>query len=241
MWKQWAIAASIVLAIGMFWTEHDWQWIGAALADYRTGVGEQRLVTLEDGSTIHLNTDTAVDVVFSQDRRDLHLLRGEASFTVARDPVRPFVVKSGAVLTRALGTVFAIRRHSDVSTVTVMEHQVQVAFSSASAVQDLIVHEGEQVDYSIKEGYGPVRRVDLRKETAWQRGKVIFEAQPLARVIEELNRYRRGRIALINPDLRALKVTGLFDVTDPDAALRMIQDTVHIHHTEVTSYLVLLH
>jgi transmembrane sensor len=150
-------------------------------------------------------------------------------------------VKSGSVLTRALGTVFAIRRHSDVSTVTVMEHQVQVAFSSARAVQELIVHEGEQVDYSIKDGFGPVHRIDLRKETAWQRGKVIFEAQSLATVIEELNRYRRGRIAILNPDLRALKVTGLFDVTDPDAALRMIRHTIPIHHTNLTSYLVLLH
>lgn len=241
-WKRWTIAASVVLVIGMFWAERHLQWIGAALADYRTGVGEQRLVTLEDGSAIHLNTDTAVDAVFSENRRELHLLRGEASFTVAHDSTRPFVVKSGRVLTRALGTVFAIRRHSDVmGTVTVMEHQVQVTPSPAGGVPELLVQEGEQVDYSTTDGFGPVRRIDLRKETSWQRGKVIFEAQPLATVIEELNRYRRGQIAILNPDLRALKVTGVFDVTDPDGALRMIQHTIPIRYTNLTPYLVLLH
>jgi transmembrane sensor len=86
-----------------------------------------------------------------------------------------------------------------------------------------------------------VRRIDLGKETAWQRGKVIFEAQSLATVIEELNRYRPGRIMILNPALRALKVTGLFDVADPDAALRMIQHTIPIRHTNLTPYLVLLH
>jgi transmembrane sensor len=63
----------------------------------------------------------------------------------------------------------------------------------------------------------------------------------LATVIEELNRYRRGQIAILNPDLRALKVTGVFDVTDPDGALRMIQHTIPIRYTNLTPYLVLLH
>ena len=236
-----AVAACILLAAGVLWIEHDLQWIRSAMADYRTDVGEQRIVTLEDGSTLHLNTDTAVNVTFSANKRDLHLLKGEASFTVTRDPMRPFVVNSGAILTRALGTAFAISRHSGVITVTVMEHQVQLGFFSNNAGQAPTVHEGEQVRYSSEEGFSPVRRIDLGKETAWQRGKVIFESQSLATVIEELNRYRQGRIAILNPALRALKVTGLFDVADPDAALRMIQHTIPIHHTNLTPYLVLLH
>jgi transmembrane sensor len=241
-WKRWAaVAACLLLAAGMLWMEHDRQWIGAAMADYRTGMGEQRVITLEDGSSLHLNTDTAVNIAFSADRRDLQLLKGEASFTVASDPTRPFVVKSGTVLTRALGTAFAIRRHAGMITVTVMEHQVELGVSSESAFPDLTVHEGEQVRYSAEAGFSPVRRIDLGKETAWQRGKVIFEAQPLADVVEELNRHRHGQIIILNPALRALKVTGLFDTAEPDAALRMIQQTIPIRHTNLTSYLVLLH
>jgi transmembrane sensor len=241
-WKTWAaVAACILLAMGALWMEHDRQWIGSAMADYRTGVGERRVVTLEDGSSLHLNTDTAINVAFSASRRDLHLLKGEASFTVALDPVRPFVVKSGTVLTRALGTAFAIRRHAGVVMVTVVEHQVLLGSSSESALLDLIVHEGEQVRYSAEEGFSPLRRIDLAKETAWQRGKVTFDAQPLAEVVGELNRHRHGHIIILNPALRALKVTGLFDVTEPDAALRMIQHAIPIHHTSLTPYLVLLH
>jgi transmembrane sensor len=240
-WTQWTIAASVVLVIGMFLAEQHLQWIGAAMADYRTGMGEQRIVTLEDGSAIHLNTNTAVNVVFSESRRELHLLRGEASFTVARDPVRPFVVKSADVLTRALGTIFMIRRRSDASTVTVLEHEVQLGVSSGNMLLDITLHEGEQVRYSGEEGFSPVRRIDLGKETAWQRGKVIFDAQPLAEVVEELNRHRHGQIVILNPALRALKVTGLVEVAEPEAALRMIQQTIPIRRTSLSSYLVLLH
>ena len=179
-WKPWTAAACILLALGALWVEHDLQWISSAMADYRTGVGERRVVTLEDGSAIHLNTNSAVNITLSKDRRDLHLLRGEASFIVARDPARPFVVKSGTILTRALGTAFAIRQHSGLTTVTVIEHSVRLGFSSENTVQDLTVHEGEQVHYSTGQGFSPVRRIDLGKETAWQRGKVIFEAQSLA-------------------------------------------------------------
>lgn len=240
--KPWAtVAACILLAVGAVWVESDLQWISSAMADYRTGVGERRVVTLEDGTSLHLNTDTAVNVTFSEEGRDLHLLKGEASFTVARDPVRPFVVKTGTILTRALGTVFAIRRHSELITVTVLEHSVQLGSSSGGDVSNITVHEGEQVHYATGQGFSLVRRVDPGKETAWQRGKVIFEGQALATVIEELNRYRRGRITILNPALRALKVTGLFDTAEPDAALRMIQHTIPIHQTSLTPYLVLLH
>ena len=241
-WKSWAaVAACLLLAVGVLWMEHAGQWIGAAMADYRTGIGERRVVTLEDGSSLHLNTDTAVNIAFSAGRRDLHLLKGEASFTAASDSTRPFVVKTGTVLTRARGTGFAIRRQGDVVTVTVMEHQVQLGLTSDSAPRDLTVHEGEQVRYSAEEGFSPVRRIDLGKETAWQRGKVVFDAQPLAEVVEELNRHRHGHIIILNPALRALKVTGLFEVAEPDAALRMIQHTISIRHTSLSSYLVLLH
>ena len=103
--KPWAtVAACILLAVGAVWVESDLQWISSAMADYRTGVGERRVVTLEDGTSLHLNTDTAVNVTFSEEGRDLHLLKGEASFTVARDSVRPFVVKTGTILIHSFYT-----------------------------------------------------------------------------------------------------------------------------------------
>ena len=235
----WAVAACLLLIIGASFTEPLREWINEVTADYQSGVGQQRMVSLQDGSTIQLNTDTAINVAFSNSRRGIHLLKGEAAFTIATDPHRPFTVQSGSIQTRALGTVFSVRHQKDMTTVTVIEHSVQV--NVASAASPLVVHEGEQLSYSLQQGASTVRRVDLERETAWQRGKLIFESKPLTEVVAELNRYRHGRIVILNPALRPVHVTGLFDMADPDGALRMIHRTLSIHETNLSPYLVLLH
>ncbi|MEX5217130.1 MAG: FecR family protein [Nitrospira sp.] len=240
-YKTWAVAASLLLAVAMFWTENSFQWVSSAMADYRSDVGEQRTVTLNDGTAVRLNTDSAVNVHLSDTRRDVHLLKGEASFTVARDPERPFAVRSGPIVTSALGTAFSIRYEGDGITVTVTEHAVRVSLFSGAPRREVAIEAGQQVHYSPTDGFTAVRRIDAGTETAWQRGKMIFERQPLFRVVEELNRYRRGHIVILNPALRTLNITGLFDVADPDAALRMIQDTLPIRHTNLPPYFVLLH
>ena len=237
----WAIAAWLFLMIGLFSSRHLTEWLATVMADYHTSVGQQRVVTLADGSRIHLNTDTAVNVAFTDQSRDIQLLRGEAAFTVESDVNRPFTVQSGEVCTRALGTAFVVHFHHKIVTVTVIEHAVQVSTSAGSAPAPLVVREGEQVSYTVERGMSSARPIDRSLETAWQRGKLIFEAKPLVEVVTELNRYRPGRIMIMNPALRHLKVTGLFDVTDTDAALRMIQHTIPLHETTLTSYVVLLH
>jgi transmembrane sensor len=76
--------------------------------------------------------------------------------------------------------------------------------------------------------------------TAWRRGKLIFDAQPLAAVVKELNLYRSGRIFILNPELSKLKVTGVFDITDMDGALEIMKKTLPIRAINATPYLVLL-
>jgi transmembrane sensor len=217
------------------------EWVRAATADYHTGVGEQRLVRLEDGSTIQLNTDTAVNIAFSRDKRDIRLVKGEAAFTVVANPDRPFTVHSQSLHTRALGTIFSVRLHDNRISVTVLEHRVRVDESERSERSPVILKEGEQVFFYHGQGMGEVHTVDTNTESSWQRGKVIFEGKPLAEVVDELNRYRRGRIVILNSTLRPLKVTGVFDVADPDAALRTIHRTLSIHETSLSPYFVLLH
>ncbi len=237
----WALAACIVLFTGLFFMESIGVWIRSATADYQTAVGEQRMVTLEDGSTIQLNTGTAVNVTFSDDNRDIRLLQGEAAFTVARDPDRPFTVRSDSLYAHALGTIFSVRLQENRNSVTVLEHAVQVETSESTTTSPLIIKEGQQVSFSNSHGLGEVHAVDMNREIAWRRGKLIFEARPLEEVVDELNRYRRGRIVILNPTLRPLRVTGVFDVADPDAALRTIHRTLSIHETALSPYLVLLH
>lgn len=237
----WALAACLALITGALLMESVGVWLRAVTADHQTGVGELRTVTLEDGSRIQLNTNTAVNVAFSEEQRDIVLIRGEASFTVIDDPDRPFTVHSQSLHTRALGTVFSVRLHPDRISVTVLEHNVRVDAPETTTTASLTLNEGEQVFFSDRQGMGEAHHIDMQTETSWQRGKLIFEARPLAEVVDELNRYRHGRIVILNPALRPLKVTGVFDLADPDAALRTIHRTLAIHETALSPYLVLLH
>ena len=239
----WVLVAAILLLVSIaLWHRPVLLELQAVLADHHTAVGERRVISLPDGSTLHLNTASAANVQISGASRAITLIRGEAAFTVAADPARPFIVTSGPVTARALGTAFTVRRDRNGQvTVTVLEHAVEVASTTRGAVIRATVQAGEQVGYSPAHGFGPVQAVNLRTVAAWQRGKLIFDSRPLWAVVDELNRYRPGRIVIMNPQLRALRVTGVFSLTETEDPLRVIQDTLPVNTTRLTPYLVLLY
>jgi len=201
-------------------------------ADYVTGVGEQRTVRLPDGSTALLNAGTALDVDFSEGERRLTLLEGQATFTVAHDVARPFVVEAIGGQTRAIGTVFDIDiRPQDVA-VTVIEGMVCV---TTDAAQDALVQAG--VDRRVRYVPGGLpfsaELVDADAETAWRRGKLIFNHRPFGDVVAEIERYRQGRIVIASGRLRSLEVTGVFETSDPETILRTIADTLPVRITRL--------
>ncbi|MBS0178315.1 MAG: FecR family protein [Nitrospira sp.] len=239
--RSWSLVACFLLMIGWFSWQPLFNQIHVLAADHRTAIGQQAQVVLQDGTQLILNTDTALNVVFSPQRREVSLLKGEAAFVVAPDSTRPFSVRSGDTVITALGTKFVMQTRSGSITVTVAEHAVQVVSSISPATTPLVVREGQQVSYSPEKGWSQVQPVDAIQASAWQRGKMIFEAQPLGAVVADLNRYRHGHIAILNPSLRSLPVTGVFQIDEPDAALRAIEQTLGIHDTSFSSYFVFLH
>jgi transmembrane sensor len=229
------------LTIGLAW-QMDWLgWLQARAADYRTGIGEQRTVRLADGSMVLMNTDSAIDVSWTDRQRTIRVIQGEALFTVSPDRQRPFIVHSGRLRATALGTAFIVRRGQIAVTLTVTEHAVAVSDESSPTTTALTLQEGEQVSFSAETGLGSAQPVNLQAITAWQRGKLIVESQPLGIVVEELNRYRRGRIVILNPSLKRLKVTGVFDLAQPDSAVQLIRRTLPVSLTQITPLLILLH
>jgi transmembrane sensor len=186
-----------------------------------------------------LNTASAIAVDYSRERRRIRLLRGEAVFTVARDAARPFVVAAASGEAVARGTVFAVRKDDEAATVTVLESHVGVSYPAAgrTAVE---LSPGEALDYS-RRGLGPVRAVDADAATAWRRGKLIFVDRPLGEVIAELNRYHSGRIQIIDGSIGSHPVSGVFDTGNPLQALEVIEQTLGLHSTRLSSLLILLH
>lgn len=236
--RRFMTASSLILTVAVLLSSQlptlyqNWQ------SDYHTAPGEQLTVALDDGSRITLNTNTALNVDFSADQRRIRLLRGEGYFDVAPNKSRPFTVTNGAASARAVGTVFSVRGSGDAMRVIVSEGTVEV--SASNTHEAVLVHLNQQVAYQ-QGRIGPVLSADIFEALAWQRRQLIFSRQPLSRVIDEVNRYRRGQILLINPALKERIVSGVFDTTDPGAAVDGIKATLKIKSLNLSERLVLFY
>ncbi|WP_261241102.1 MULTISPECIES: FecR family protein [unclassified Pseudomonas] len=172
-----------------------WQEAPLWLADYHTRVGERQSITLDDGSKVLLNSASAVSVAFSATERRVTLRAGEALFDTVADP-RPFVVETAGDTVQGANATFSVRR----------DGQVVLAKGQARL--------GDQV---------LAVAADASALTAWQRGKLIFNGKPLGQVLAELERYQHGRIVVPDSKLAALEVSGVFDLDDPHALLRTLE------------------
>ncbi|MGC4098068.1 MAG: FecR domain-containing protein [Nitrospira sp.] len=206
------------------------------LADYQTGVGLQRVVTLPDGGVVYLNTDTAIAVDYSEQERGIHLLRGEALFEVVSNPQRPFRVQAQKGMTQAVGTVFVVRAEDQQTRVTVVEGTVGIAAGTeAQAGQSVLVHRDQQTVYRPGETPQNVRTVDGASAKAWSKGMIVIDGQPFAHAMAELDRYRPGRILVLADLSRTKPVSGRFalqNVDDAIAALAQIQGLNVVHMTD---------
>jgi transmembrane sensor len=179
---------------------------------YRTGVGEQRLVVLSDGSRVRLNTDSAIRVGFGGNQRRVELSRGEAFFEVKHDPSRPFVVLADGARITDLGTKFNVRRTSADVRVTLVEGEVQVAAragrppATLAPNQELVVSD---------RGRLASRRVDAAQASSWTTGRLVFHGEALKDAVAEVNRYSTAKIVLDGPpQLADQPVSGVFDAGD---------------------------
>jgi transmembrane sensor len=209
-----ATAVALLLVVGMI------LWLAPA-PDLATEVGEQRLVTLKDGTHVFLNTATRIAVKFDANARWVELKSGEALFEVAKKPTWPFIVKAADRQIKALGTSFIVRRDATQTAVTLVEGTVSVTADGSSRNQSVTAPAVPQV-FTLKPGQkltflGAQSRLDvtpLDKAVAWRRGEIIFDDTSLSDAAAELNRYSKDRIVVERPDAQAVRVTGLFQTGD---------------------------
>lgn len=213
-------------------------WLTWARSDAMTATGERRSVSLADGSTVNLNTASAIAVDFSRSARTVRLLKGEAIFTVAPDRDRPFTVVAGSGATTALGTRFLVRQDGEQTAVTVTEHSVRVVQTTSSDTRST-VSEGQSVRYG-PAGITRAERVDAGTADAWIRGALVFNDRPLSDVVRELGRYHPGYITVLGSDLAARRVSGGFSIDDPMRAIDTLEQTLGIRSVRLTDRLVVL-
>ncbi|WP_293848252.1 FecR family protein, partial [Steroidobacter sp.] len=191
-----------------------------------TAVGEQRVVELDDGSIVHLNTRSKIQIRLSAESRDVRLITGEALFDVDHDPTRPFFVHAGPTTVRAVGTQFNVYRKPDNVRVTVLEGKVEVSTdrpSTPAGTAATFLAVGEQADIPRDAPLAKNLQPDLPRSVAWQKRRVMFRLDPLKNIAEEFNRYNRSpRLQIEGAAEQVCCFSGVFDADDPQAFARML-------------------
>lgn len=193
-------------------------------------------VTLEDGSMLELNAHSDASIRFTRSERRVELVQGEAHFTVAKDPARPFVVQAGAVSVTAVGTAFNVKRTAEKIEVLVTEGRVAVgpgpggapiAAASRPTHMSVGAYERVVVPDRVQPVTAPsVERVavaTVQEALGWQKPRLVFVDTPLAEVVAQFNRQSTVEIVVADPELAQLPVGGSMRAADVGAFLRLIE------------------
>lgn len=214
--------------------------------DAETAVGEQRVLSLADGSVIHLNTDSLVSIDFSNSHRHVNLRRGEAHFEVAHDAARPFIVKAADNTVTAVGTAFNVQlngAHQFELLVTEgkvliknQSHNLAVASNTESSPLDgngELMIAGQKAVIS-QTSIQPVilSNEQVQNDLAWQQGMLVFHGEPLAEALQEISRYTSINFTLADEQVKQRRVAGYFKAGDIQGLLFALENNFNIVYSQ---------
>lgn len=208
-------------------------------ADYTTATAEIRRITLEDGSTVDMSAASAIAVDFSGTARRVRLLSGEAFFDVHPDISRPFTVDAGGELNiTVVGTAFDVNVMPQVASIQLAHGAVDLLARKTGHSMQL--RPGDFV--TLDRGSGQLSRASTDVETiaAWRDGKLFVQDVAIKTVVAELQRYHPSWITMASGELGERRITGLYDLSNPDRALEALVSPygAKVHH--VSPYLRVL-
>lgn len=230
-----AATALSILVIGLMVfqqqkTEHLW------VASYQTNVGEQRTMQLPDNSTLILNTQTIVELDYTNKQRRILLKQGELFIKVAKDQSRPLIVSTHNATARALGTQFMVQVATNYSQVAVVESQVEACatrqwyqFKPSNCIT---LSAGDTTNIS-QQRIAPKQQADVAQATGWVTGKLAFDNQPLSVVMAELQRYSTFKLQLSTSALANLRVSGVFPAQDTARSLELLASRLPIEVKQI--------
>lgn len=260
-----AFAFTCLLAVGMQ------SWWGTSLvpkaysnAVFSTAIGEQKTVALSDGSSLMLDSGSQVKVLYSDNSRELWLLKGEAHFEVATNKQRPFNVYALNGRVQAVGTAFNVSLNNDNHfEVLVTEGKVALALtkamsnqanqSNSSSLLQNITHmrageftrinstsSFEQGKNQALTGLTTLSENEILAEQAWRKGELIFTGEPLLQVVEKLKRYSQLNIEIVDAELEQLKIGGRFELTQINQWLKSLEHNFGLQVEQVTKNKILI-
>ena len=222
---------------------------------YATAVGQQSIRNLADGSQVMLNTNSQIKVEYGQTSRNVYLLQGEALFTVAKNPQRPFRVYAGSGLIEAVGTAFSVYLQGTQVDVAVTEGRVMLAAANvdAASLQSLgVVSAGEVAtirspvadspgeSVAVLQELEPIPPQALAQRLAWRSGVLMFSGETLENVVKELGRYTTVSIEIPDETIRSMRVGGRFPVGETESMLAALESNFNLRVIRVSHNRVVL-
>ena len=236
-----ALAAAVVVAavVGVWLAigQSEWQ-------RYATDYGGVERIKLDDGTIVHLNTNSVMRVKMTPELRQVVLDRGEALFKVVHETNRPFDVQAAGTTVRAVGTEFSVRvreareTQSGLQGIEVLVKEGRVAIdpprtelprTAALPASVSMLSAGEAVTITAKRLHvEKVAEAEVDKKLGWTEGRLWFERQRLADVVAEFNRYNRRQMVVADPAIADLKIGGGFEATDPESFMAALEKTLGV-------------
>lgn len=242
-WRRLGLAAAFGLAVlACVWA---WQ-----LPDrYHTGLGERRLVSLADGSSVSLDADSRVDVRLSASGRELSLRQGRVRFQVAHDPTRPFTVAAADKLVVAKGTEFSVELIDNSVHVILYEGKVEVfeegrarpleaVWEEGPLMAAAMMYPGTELVAEVALPSGRMRLTDPVRSLSWEAGQLAFSNEPLAAAVGRVNRYSRMPLRIADPAVAELRISGVFDAGDTQAFIAGVTGVLPVEVIAVNGELV---
>ncbi len=206
-----AAIAAMAAGAGAFWI------LSPSFDTFTTGIGEIRSVPLRDGSTASISTHSGIAISLDEKRRLIRLKSGEVWFDVAKDASRPFIVESGNVQVRAIGTAFSVRKHERGSQVIVTEGIVEARANNGAPIRlsaDMGAFLSNTSQTITPTQYSPST---MKRLMAWRQGIIALDGQTLAEAASEFNRFNLQQIIVHDDLLGQERVVGVFRATDPES------------------------
>ncbi|MFT3790425.1 MAG: FecR domain-containing protein [Rudaea sp.] len=219
-------ACAAVLALGLA-AAGAWRFIGYDPNVYRADIGDTKVVSLADGSTVTLNTDTVIHVALSAAERRIDLERGEAFFEVAKDPQRPFVVNAAGQRIVAVGTKFSVLREALDTRVVVTEGRVKVEeLQGGATVGTATELPAGSIAQAGSAGVLVKRASVAEAETymSWRSGYIALRDTELAAAVAEFNRYNRKQLVIADPSIATLRIGGNLRAANVEAFVRVLEE-----------------
>ena len=218
---------------------------------YETGIGEQSTVHLADGTQLVLNTNSLVEVNYTDRYRLLMLERGEIHVQVAHDKARPLSVIAGDTIVKAVGTAFSLEIASDQRIeLVVTEGKVLVGVhqsapgdvpSDVQVSSPVTVAAGEQLILGTpEEEITEVSPEEIEVKLSWRQGNLIFRGESLEDAVAEIGRYTTVEFVILDDDIKKVRIAGLFKAGDVDGLLATLRENFNISYERTGEGKILL-